>query len=449
MQATTPRNQSDAVDVQRRSALGFAPFAVAAGAAAALFAPSSAVAGQYFDLTGWYNAKSDFGAIGDGTVDDTTSLQTAISTAATTQRPLFLPPGTYRITQALVIPSNTVLLGSGFARNFGCRLQPVGCPALSIGGATEVFHCHLENFMIWPQGTAPSHLIRMDHCYSITIRNVRLHEAQSGQSGLSTAAIWLLGDSAVGGNGRCNGILWDNVIVRNDNSQPSAPAVLAERGCGSHRFISPNLENYQDLIVWRGGQLDLFTPYTERAGRFGIDCDPSTLDTTAYLNVFGGVLASAASGVPVAIRSNTRNFNAYGVSLEGAGTYAAYAYSLPGRTANFHGLADPNLSGTGINQFGGVAGWERAVAFPDLALKASTAWTGVSVPSKGQVSKTVTVTGARIGKHWARANLSVSAGNLQLSAHVTASDTVTVVAQNNTATAISFGATLLVEAGWL
>jgi hypothetical protein len=51
----------------------------------------------------WANAKSDFGAAGDGIADDTTALQNALNALRSyTGKPaLYLPAGTYRITQTL------------------------------------------------------------------------------------------------------------------------------------------------------------------------------------------------------------------------------------------------------------------------------------------------------------------------------------------------------------
>jgi len=62
----------------------------------------------------------------------------------------------------------------------------------------------------------------------------------------------------------------DNLIIRNDAGQPRV-AILATKGCGSHRFIAPDLEITR--YFWNaGGQIDLVCPYTERAGRFAVNC---------------------------------------------------------------------------------------------------------------------------------------------------------------------------------
>lgn len=55
---------------------------------------------------------SDFGVIADGTTDDTSNLQSAITTAATTGRVLYLPAGTM-IVESLTIPSGSRIVGQG------------------------------------------------------------------------------------------------------------------------------------------------------------------------------------------------------------------------------------------------------------------------------------------------------------------------------------------------
>jgi hypothetical protein len=55
----------------------------------------------------WSDLKRNFGAMGDGVSDDTVAIQTALNTLLpdSTNRLLFLPAGTYRVTQPLDFPS--------------------------------------------------------------------------------------------------------------------------------------------------------------------------------------------------------------------------------------------------------------------------------------------------------------------------------------------------------
>lgn len=55
----------------------------------------------------------DYGAIGDGTTDDTAAVQAALAALPSSGGIVFLPPGSYLISQSLVLHAGTVLMGSG------------------------------------------------------------------------------------------------------------------------------------------------------------------------------------------------------------------------------------------------------------------------------------------------------------------------------------------------
>ncbi len=62
----------------------------------------------------FYNVKtSTYGAVGNGTTDDTASIQAAINAADDAGGIVLLPAGTYKITSALSVPHNVSVWGSG------------------------------------------------------------------------------------------------------------------------------------------------------------------------------------------------------------------------------------------------------------------------------------------------------------------------------------------------
>ena len=65
----------------------------------------------------------DYGAVGDGTTDDTTAIQAAITAAANSGQSVFFPNGTYRVTSTITIPK---VVGDYFSQN-----------GLNIEGATR------------------------------------------------------------------------------------------------------------------------------------------------------------------------------------------------------------------------------------------------------------------------------------------------------------------------
>lgn len=59
-----------------------------------------------------YITPQDYGAVGNGTTDDTAALQSAL-TAAGTSGTLYIPAATYAISSALTVPSSVVVRGAG------------------------------------------------------------------------------------------------------------------------------------------------------------------------------------------------------------------------------------------------------------------------------------------------------------------------------------------------
>ena len=391
--------------------------------------------------TGWIDVKADFSAVGDGKSDDTKALQAAINAGSEQQHPIRLPPGVYSISRPLRIPSNTTLLGSAPSLGFGCRIEPHDCAALIIGGNQTSFHCYIENIMIWPRGRAPDCVISIDNSYSITFRNIRIHEAQNE---LARAAVVLLGDADIGGHGRCANIIWENLIVRNDGGQPGV-AVLAGKGCGSHRFLFPCLENYQVLCDWRGGQIDWVAPYTERAGRYALDCNLENLAEDVHFNSFGGVVDCAKSGLGCAIRSTTRNFNSFGTRWGPNVDLAAYVYALPRESANFYGIT-PNLGARGNGRYAGVDGWHAFVGFSQRNHRAARTMQ-LTVPSLGSVDVEMEVEGAIVGEHWARVAMNGDTRSVRLRAFVSTPGRVTIVADNPSKEPVELRGRFSVECG--
>lgn len=60
---------------------------------------------------GWLDVVADYGAIGDGSTDDTTAIQNALTAAA--GGVCFIPVGTFIVSDALTIPANTRIQGAG------------------------------------------------------------------------------------------------------------------------------------------------------------------------------------------------------------------------------------------------------------------------------------------------------------------------------------------------
>jgi hypothetical protein len=376
------------------------------------------------------DVKVDYGAIGDGRTDDTRSLQLAINDGATRQVPVHIPPGVYATTRALQVPANTQLLGSAPAANFACCVVPHGCPAFQLGREAPCFHALLENILIFPQGPAAPHVLEVGNSYSCTFRNIRIHNAPSSVQ----AAVLLRSADKSSGIEPCSSITWHNLIVRNDSEQPLT-AIQASPRCGTHRFYGVDLENYQTLLHWQGGQLDLVAPYMERAGRYGVHCAVSdAADEQPALHSFGGTVSAADSGVALGVHSRVGAFSSYGTLWGFSSRMAAYFYAVPEMQFSFHDTF-PNLGANGAARFSGVEGWNRGVSFPDWIIKARVP-VALTVPPHERRSIHTPVPGALHGKCTVQVSLTGDAYGAIPSAYVSANDVVTLTFVNPTASMI-------------
>jgi hypothetical protein len=77
--------------------------------------PPPVIAAEEFvgPFPSWGNAKTSWGAIGNGSVDDTTALQNCINGISSTSPVCYLPAGTYRITSTLNVSSNMAVCTAG------------------------------------------------------------------------------------------------------------------------------------------------------------------------------------------------------------------------------------------------------------------------------------------------------------------------------------------------
>lgn len=89
----------------------YAMVASVGDASSVAYTPASAVATNVQAKLRQHVSAKDYGAVGDGTTDDTDSLKMALAAGV----PIYLPPGEYKITSPLYLDSGSVLVGAGAA----------------------------------------------------------------------------------------------------------------------------------------------------------------------------------------------------------------------------------------------------------------------------------------------------------------------------------------------
>ncbi len=115
-----------------------------------------------------FNVKDEtYGAVGDGSTNDTTAIQAAITACGTAGGgTVYLPAGTYKVSSTLTVTDSSVaIVGAGSGSNPGAVAQPPLGPATTIkwaGGANPVLQfsyvqgCRATDFLI-DGGTTASH----------------------------------------------------------------------------------------------------------------------------------------------------------------------------------------------------------------------------------------------------------------------------------------------------
>ncbi|KAF3940924.1 hypothetical protein ABW19_dt0203523 [Dactylella cylindrospora] len=125
------------------------------------------------------NAKSAFGAVGNGAADDTAALNNALSSAASTGKILWIPAGVYVVTNTVFIPKGTKVVGQSWAQimGTGTRFQNAASPypVVKVGNVGDVGDVEIQDLIFTVRGkTAGAVVLQWN-----------IHEASKG-----SAAMW-------------------------------------------------------------------------------------------------------------------------------------------------------------------------------------------------------------------------------------------------------------------
>lgn len=182
-------------------------------------------------------------------------LQNGIDTASQSQQPWQIPQGTYNIDQPLVLKTNAQISGMGPTFG-GVVIRPRNCATFILDGDDGLGNNHsffnsVRNLMVWERDSdiPAEYAVKFGKCYSNVFENVRFHE-------MKTAKVF---DHQAGNNNRIT-----NAVVYGVGG--TAITGLDISG-GSLLVDQIDLEVCWNNAVWfRGGRLDLRSPYIERSG---------------------------------------------------------------------------------------------------------------------------------------------------------------------------------------
>lgn len=123
---------------------------LAGGIAIATLANATGVSSQPPPARARVASVSDFGAVGDGVVDDTGAIRQALASALRSRGTVYFPPGTYVISDTLAVTDTVTLTGAGWGSILmlkkGVRRVMILVQHTSATGETVGFHA--SNFVL-------------------------------------------------------------------------------------------------------------------------------------------------------------------------------------------------------------------------------------------------------------------------------------------------------------
>lgn len=124
----------------------------------------------------------EFGAVGNGSTDDTASVQLAINAASVSGGVVYFPPGTYRITDTLNITSSGVTLeGAGpSASQLYCDNTNKDSVYLQGLSAPGIYDCHIRNLKFQHVSKTAGAAIRLYRANRVRIENVLIFDGWNG-----------------------------------------------------------------------------------------------------------------------------------------------------------------------------------------------------------------------------------------------------------------------------
>lgn len=144
-------------------------------------------------LNSTINAKT-YGAVGDGSTDDTTALQAAINAVPSSGGTVTIPAGTYVVSSTLVIDKDaTVITGVGASTIIRVASSALGIDVFRIGnGTTTRAHCAIRNMRINADGQKTAGRgIYLTKCFKIWLQNLLIEKQYRSLQYTNTTEVWL------------------------------------------------------------------------------------------------------------------------------------------------------------------------------------------------------------------------------------------------------------------
>ena len=224
----------------------------------------------------------NFGAQGNGTVNDTAAIQKAINAAFNKGQglPVYFPPGAYKITKPLILERSVDLVGGGIG--WGSVIQPVNSDGIHIDGDLVeggwAFKNRIQGLNIDMTQAPDKTAIKINKAYSIRIVETYIHAPYGKAANVPSLSI-----------SRASHITLQDVTVFGgaDNTGRGVGLALTDAWVSVYDI---DVEGYLNNIVVTEtgvakGKLAMYGGHLERFGQFGIKLQGSSYNLISGVRI--------------------------------------------------------------------------------------------------------------------------------------------------------------------
>lgn len=360
-------------NVRTKNILSIGILGAAAAAILMTVAPSRALATP---PTQDLNVKTDCGAAGDGSTNDTTKIQSCISTAASSGQGIYFPPGSYLITAALTISSGNMLL---YGTNSGTTRIVQSTSSANVftiaNAGNPVNQVTLRQLQLEYSSASPSGLtVYCDNCWRTTFWHVIFGDPSTPH--LFSTGIWANGGNQIfveesqfnltasqgmyfAGTGD---VYLSNLEVNEDSSDTNTTGVVFDSGVGGIYATNVNVTAGETGFLFENTQAGGIVP------KFGFftNCLADTLNGVGWdfeaaasmrltnswaATGFYGIIAKAVDGLSIT-DSRIYNNSQAGIWLDTGATDVTIKDSTITQNSRTSPGADPGvLVAAGVGRF--------------------------------------------------------------------------------------------------
>lgn len=243
-----------------------------------------------------------FGAIGDGTTDDTLALEGALAYVSSIRTELYIPAGKYKFTNTLTASSGVTLRGAGTGRDGTSAATTLfysgSGTAIQKSGTNAVFNFCLKDLTLLGTDGSGGVGLLMDSFQYSTLDNVQFQLFRNvGDTGI--------GISMVNSNGNCAFNNFYAVRIEDCDTALLMDSANATNATGYNYFSDLVIYQEEDCVILR-----------------------STQDNGSIYNTFNGLYiqgSPAASGDCLYIEGLGNKISAYNVDQSGSGKVLWFA----------------------------------------------------------------------------------------------------------------------------